>query len=315
MNTIKKTGLLLTGCFLFALLPAQQIPSKPSSYPVFIPLVLNPGIAGSKDFSRVELVSRVNGSQGAQMLSYHMRLQNTGVAGTTGATAYSNFGVGGYLFHDRLGSSRNLGAGVSGAYHVPLGRAKVSGISIGLSLHALYNMGMENGETNQPNTNTLDPNADLGIFYYGPRGFIGISSLNLLSLAADSVPVISNELSIPNEHLLFGGFRMVLSREKEIVLEPSVIVNLNDSVFNDIEGNVTPILKLYVQNACFGTYFRSFDELAFFLQYQFPRFYTGVNAVFPRNEMLISNDQLTIEVAFGLNLGTTNRSTTLPYRW
>jgi type IX secretion system PorP/SprF family membrane protein len=312
MITIKKIGLLLTGCFLFAILPAQQIPSKPSSYPVFTPLILNPGIAGSKDFSRVELVSRVNGSQGAQMLTYHTRLQNSG---TTGTASFSNFGVGGYLFHDRLSRSRNLGAGVSGAYHIPLGKAKVSGLSIGLSLHALYNMGTENQETNLPNTNTLDPNADLGIYYYGPRGFIGLSSVNLLSLAADSVPVISNELSFPNENLLYGGFRMVLSREREIVLEPSVIVQLHDSVFSDIEANVTPILKLYVQNACFGTYFRSFDELAFFLQYQFPRFYAGVNAAFPRNQMLISNDQLTIEVAFGLNLGTTNRSTTLPYRW
>ena len=108
---------------------------------------------------------------------------------------------------------------------------------------------------------------------------------------------------------------MVLSRNREIVLEPSVIMHLHDSVFSDIERNITPILKIYVQNACFGTYFRNFDRLAFFLQYQFPRFYTGVNASFPRNQMLISNDQLTIEIALGLNLGRTERTSTQPYRW
>lgn len=313
MIALKKLSLLLAGCLVFTFSTAQRIPSKPSSYPVFTPLILNPGIAGSKDFSRVELVSRINGTQGAQMLTYHTRLKSANTNSRT--LSFSNFGIGGYVFHDRLGSSRNLGTGLSGAYHVPLGTKKVSGLSIGLSVHALYNMETDNGETTAPATNTLDPNADLGIHYYGPRGFIGISSINLLSLAADSVPVINRDLSIPNENLLYGGFRMVLSRNREIVLEPSVIVQLHDSVFNDIEAAVTPMLKLYVQNACFGTYFRTFDHLAFFLQYQFPRFYSGVNASFPRNQMLISNDQLTIEIALGLNLGRTERTSTQPYRW
>lgn len=308
MNTIKKLSLVLTGCLLFTITSGQQIPTKPSSYPVFSPLVINPGIAGSRDFSRVEFVSRVNGSRGAQMLSYHTRLQKGITA--AGDTEFSNLGFGGYLFHDRLGNSRNLAAGISAAYHLPLGAARISGLSFGASLRGLYN-----GETSETGTNTLDPNADLGIYYYGSQGFIGISSRNILSLIRDSIPVINNEFSIPNEHLLYAGYKLVLSRKNAIVLEPSLILHLHDTLLTDLESNILPILKLYVQNACFGTYFRTFDQLAFFMQYQFPRFYAGVNAAFPRNQMLISNDQLTIEVAFGLNLGTTKRSNVLPYMW
>lgn len=313
MIALKKMGLLLAGCLAFTVTSGQHIPTKPSSYPVFTPLVLNPGIAGSKDFSRVELVSRVNGSQGAQMLSYHNRLRN-GTA-TNGSPAFSNFGMGGYLFHDRLGSSRNLAAGISAAWHVPMGTARVSGLAFGISLRGLYNMETDDGETTIAGTNTFAPNGDVGIYYYGSQGFIGLSSTNLLSLLMDSVPVINNDVSIPNEHLLYAGYKMVLSRKNAIVLEPSVILHMHDSTLTDIESNITPILKLYVQNACFGTYFRSFDQLAIFLQYQFPGFYAGVNAAFPRNQMLISNNQLTIEVAFGLNIGASGRSTGLPYSW
>ncbi len=313
MIALKKLSLLLAGCLMLTITSGQQIPSKPSSYPVFTPLVLNPGIAGSKDFSRLELVTRVNGTKGAQMLSYHTRLQKRGA--TSGTSNFSNLGLGGYMFQDRLENSRNIAAGITTAWHIPLGPAKVSGLSIGVSLRGLYNMETGNDETADPVINTFVPNADAGIYYYGSRGFIGLSSTNLASLLADSVPVINNELSIPNEHLVYAGYKQVLNRSNAIVLEPSFILHVSDSAFSDIEANLIPILKLYVQNACFGTYFRSFDQLAFFLQYQFPGFYAGVNAVLPRNQMLISNDQLSIEVAFGLNLGRRERTNLQPYRW
>jgi hypothetical protein len=63
-----------------------------------------------------------------------------------------------------------------------------------------------------------------------------------------------------------------------------------------------------MQNATFGTYIKNPDNLSFFLQYQFPRFYAGMCVEYPLNEMLITSDQVNVELSFGLNLGKNKQS-------
>ncbi len=312
----RKFRLILT-CILFTgLLYGQQVPKGPVSYKVFAPLILNPAIAGSKDFTRLHMQTMVSGANNSQAISIHSRFRsnNSGTA-ETDDISFSNFGFGGYAFHEMMENSRNIGGGISGAFHLPLGAARVSGLSIGVSAHALYNIIPAGSEYVGTFENSMTPGVDLGILYYGPVGFAGFSSRNLTSLLTDSIPRINDELSLPLEHLFFGGLKFLVSRSREIVFEPSLIVNVNDSLIDATVDNLTPILKVYVQNACFGAILQNFHAPSFFLQYQFPTFYLGVLAKLPGKEILLDNRQVRIELSLGLNLGNSARSNADQYRW
>jgi hypothetical protein len=295
--------LLALGLTATTLLSGQQIPSKPVSYPFFSPLVFNPAITGTIDYTSINLISRVNSSPGAQMAALNSRLM------TTGGSALSNFGVGGHLFQDKLPGARDLGVGVSAAYHLPLGAGNSSGLSFGLAAKGLYHMVTDEGESVGTASSGFIPNADLGLYYYGSYGFAGISSVNVLGLLSDSIS--ADEYNVPSEHLFYGGLKFVLNRKNGVILEPSLVVSLSDSLLSNARTGMVPYLKLHVQNASIGTRFQNLDNLAFFLQYHFPRFYAGLFIEYPLNEMLITRDQVNVELSFGLNLGRNRQSATL----
>jgi hypothetical protein len=303
MKTHSKLFLLSAGLFFCACMYGQQIPSKPASYPFFSPLLINPAITGNIDYTSVSLISRVNSAPGAQMAALNSRLM------TPGGSALSNFGVGGYLFQDKLPGARDLGVGISAAYHLPLGSSNSSGLAFGLAAKGLYHLVTDAGESVGSATTGFIPNADLGLYYYGSYGFAGISSVNMLGLLSDSIS--ADEYNVPSEHLFYGGLKFVLNRKNGVILEPSLVVSLNDSLLSDPGSSFVPYLKLHMQNASIGTRFQNLDNLAFFLQYHFPRFYAGLFIEYPLNEMIIRRDQVNVELSFGLNLGRNRQSATL----
>ena len=303
-----KILLLLTGIFLSSYGKGQLVPSKPASYPVFSPVLLNPGIAGSRDFADLNLLFRANNTPGAQMVSYHSRLMKSG-----SGSSFTPFGVGGYVYQDHQVNSRTLSAGAMGAYHLSIGAGKSRGISIGLAAKGMYTLITEDGESIPGAANTFVPNADLGIYYYGPNAFAGITGMNLLSEFLGAESLAGGEVVIDREQFFYGGLKLLLSRANEIVIEPSLVVNLSDSLTTAPLSNIRPYLKIYVQNACFGATLRDLDHLAFFLQYQFPRFYSGVFIELPRNEMLIRGNQYIIDLTLGMHLGSSDNKRS--YRW
>jgi hypothetical protein len=303
----RKLFLLALGLTATTILCGQQIPTKPVSYPFFSPLVLNPALTGAIDYTSINLISRVNSAPGAQMAALNSRLPKPG--GSSTGAALSNLGVGGYLFQDKLPGARDLGIGVTAAYHLPLGVGNSSGLAFGLAAKGLYHLVTDEGESVGTTTSGFIPNADLGLYYYGSYGFAGISSVNMVGLVSDSIS--ADEYKVPSEHLFYGGLKFVLSRKNGVILEPSLVVSLNDSLLSDPWSSAVPYLKLHVQNASIGTRFQSLDNLAFFLQYHFPRFYAGLFIEYPLNEMLITQNQVNVELSFGLNLGSNRQSATL----
>ncbi|MBN1133113.1 MAG: type IX secretion system membrane protein PorP/SprF [Bacteroidales bacterium] len=304
MRLLNRLTIMLVGMLACSVSVGQKIPSKPFSYPVYAPLVINPAIAGSKDFKNINLMLRVNGSPGAQMLTYNSRLPGkaSGAAIIPGEIPFSNFGVGGYIVHDPMVSSRNLGMGLSGSYHIPLNRTNLSFLSIGLSARGTYNIDKEDGETPPEGFKPFTPNADFGLYYYGPTAFAGLSSTNLLGMINDSVTAYGDETYVPREYHFYGGYKFLLSRKQAIVLEPSILVSATDSTLSELYKDIIPYLKLYMGNFFVGTCFRDWDNLSLFMQYQFPRFFTGVFIEFPRTGFLTA-DNIIIEVSLGLNLG------------
>jgi len=93
-----------------------------------------------------------------------------------------------------------------------------------------------------------------------------------------------------------------------------LIVNLDDSLDFSDKNSYNPMLKLYMDAFCIGSYLHSYDNLTFFFQYKFPSFYIGTLVDFPRNVPFYKKD-LTVEIAAGFNFGGTGSSPRNRYQW
>ncbi|MGW8314340.1 MAG: type IX secretion system membrane protein PorP/SprF [Bacteroidales bacterium] len=287
---------------------AQSVPSRPLSIPVYHPLVLNPAYVGSKDFTSISLTSRIYNIPDNQIITLHKRLIDP-----TGG--FSRLGVGGFIFQEQKERSWNLGVAGTGAYHLPIDQAKLHNIAFGATLKAILNIPKNGSEPSGNSVQTaFRPNMDLGLYYYGPTAFAGLSVTTLFGTRLKEDLTTSSDSYIPREYHFYGGYKFLLSRKNAIVLEPSLLLSLNDSTFSEAFDHLVPYLKLYLQNFYIGTYIKNLDTFALFFQYQFPRFYTGVFLEFPRVGFL-NNDNIIFEISLGVNLGKKDQRFGLIRHW
>ncbi len=146
------------------------------------------------------------------------------------------------------------------------------------------------------------PNIDIGVYYYGPNGFAGLSATTLFGTNTDGDSTLDYS-NFERQYHLFGGYKFLVSKKLGIVIEPSVLLSLDDKTIHDPFKALVPYLKIYLKNFYLGTYMKDLDIFALFFQYQFPRFYTGVYLEFPRVGFL-NNENIIFEVSLGINLGS-----------
>lgn len=165
-----------------------------------------------------------------------------------------------------------------------------------------------------PAKNSFIPNVDAGLYLYGQNFHVGISATNIMGSMTDSTNMAIYNIPVSRQYFFIAGYKLVLSRSLNIVLEPSVIVNLNDSLDFNKKETYNPMLKLYMDAFCIGAYLHSYDNLTFFFQYKFPKLYIGTLVDFPRNVPFYKRD-LTIEIAAGINFGGITTSSRNRYQW
>ncbi len=278
------------------ILNAQEVPSKPLSIPVYHPMVMNPAFVGSKDFTNISITSKILNTPNNQIINFHQRL--TGSDGF-----FSNIGIGAYIFQEQLENSWNTGLAAASSYHIALDDANVHNLAVGASLKGILNIPKELEEAPADSaSSSFNPNMDFGVYYYGPTAFAGLSVTTLFGTKLSNELTIDSDAYFQREYHLYGGYKFLLSKSNAIVLEPSVLVSLNDSTISEPQKHLVPYLKVYLQNFYIGTYMKSLDIFALFFQYQFPRFYTGVFLEFPRVGFL-NNDNIIFEISLGVNLG------------
>lgn len=302
MSAIKKVSMILFLAFSINVSYGQQTPLNPISYRIFSPFVFNPAITGSKDFFSVDLIAGAKGKDKSQIISGNTRLSKTSqnYFSSPGATEFTNIGVGGYLFNDMNGLSRNIGAGASGSYHLQLDKQALSFLSFGATAKAVYNIYSGNPDLSDSAKNTFFPNLDVGIYYYNPSFYAGLSTTNLLGSPEDLDSLSISTIPVSRQFFFQVGYRFVISRSLNILLEPSVIVNTDDSFSQKISEMIEPALKLYAGDFCLGTYFNDFSKMSFFFQYKFPRLYLGTYFELPNNSPFFKKS-LTAELALGIN--------------
>lgn len=293
--TVVCLALILSGLISGVALQGQIAPSKLLSLPVYHPMVLNPAYVGSKDFTNISLTTKLNKLSDSQILNLHKRISSP-------EGSYSGFGFGAYAFQEQFDLSWNSGLAVAGSYHLALDDDRLHNLSIGLALKGVFATPKEAGETITDSLSTkFRPNMDIGVYYYSPRGFAGLSATTLFGTNIDGDSSLSYS-SFERQYNLFGGYKFLISKKLGIVIEPSLLVSLNDETISEPFQHLVPYLKVYLKNFYLGTYLKDLDVFALFFQYQFPKFYTGVFLEFPRIGYL-NDDNIIFEVSVGLNLG------------
>ena len=309
---------------LLALMPAltiydataQQTPLTPISNRVFTPYIINPAIAGSKDFMAIDISAVIQGADMSQLLSGNTRIAKKGPTyfGAPVSRSYTQFGAGVAIFNDVIGPSRNLGLTATGSYHIPLNDQNLSFLSVGLAVKGIYNMMDSIPDGIAPPKNSFIPNADAGVYYYGQSLYAGLSATNILGSMIDSADLAVYDVPVSREYFLIAGYKFVLSKSFNIVIEPSLIIDLNDSLNFDKKETYNPMLKLYLEDFCFGGYLHDYDKLTFFFQYKFPRLYLGTLVDFPRDVPFYKQD-LVIEIVAGVNFGSISSSSSTKWHW
>ena len=172
-----------------------------------------------------------------------------------------------------------------------------------VSLKGFLNVPKASAESSGDSASSVfNPNLDFGVYYYGPTAFGGLSVTTLFSTKLSDDVTMESDAYVPREYHAYGGYKFLISKKNAIVIEPSLLVTLNDSTLSEPHKHLVPYLKVYLQNFYIGTYLKSSDIFALFFQYQFPRFYTGVFLEFPRIGFL-NDDNIIFELSLGVNLG------------
>jgi type IX secretion system PorP/SprF family membrane protein len=282
---------------------AQQTPLNPLSYWVFTPYLYNPAMVGSKEFMTLDANVAGQGKSNAQILSMNTRLSKTkpGYFSAPKMKEFKSFGVGGSVFNDVNGSSHNIGISAAGSYQIPINTKDLSFFSAGVAVKGIYNM-LDTSETEagNPSMKTFYPNVDAGLYYYGPNLFSGISVVNALGSQGKKDSLGKYMIPVGREYYFTLGYKFVLSKTSNIVLEPSVLISATDTTLSDIPDNIRPILKLYFEEFCIGTYFLGDKHATFFFEYRFPKLYLGAFFELPKKTAYYKSPLLA-ELTIGFN--------------
>jgi type IX secretion system PorP/SprF family membrane protein len=284
----------------------QQVPLNPISYRIFSPFIFNPAIAGCKDYSSIELTGSFQESSSSQILSGNSRLTKriSGYFLSPDLKEFSNLGIGGYAFNDRSDSSRNLGVGATLSYHIPLNKKHLSFLSFGAAVKGVkFNRDSVHSTDpglSQPSKDVSYSNVDLGIYYYSPTFFAGISMTNILGNPEEADITGKYDIPVSQQFFFQAGYKILLSRSLNIVLEPSLIINDDGSSSQEVKNMLEPMLRFYFENFCLGSYFNDLDKMSFFLQYKYPRFYFGAFFQLPKNSPYFKQPMVA-ELTLGIN--------------
>ena len=303
---IKRVLLLSIFVFTFCIIKGQQTPLSSISYWVFTPYIYNPAIVGSKDYLSIGVNAAFQGTSNTQLISGNARFSKTksGYFSSPDIIEFKNIGIGGSVFKDISGLSHNIGLSTAFSYQVPLNTRELSFLSFGVSLKGVHNtLDSDSGELVNAAKNTFYPNLDLGIYYYGTNFFTGFSTINMFGSPRRSSGLGAYKVPVSKQYFFTAGYKVLLSKSLNIVLEPSVLIFANDSTFSNISHNISPIIKVYMEEFCFGTSFHSNGKISFFSQFRYPRFYVGVFYELPKKTPYFKSSPI-VEFTVGLNIQT-----------
>ena len=224
--------LLLLGLVFFLTLTAAQAQQDPmfTKY-MFNTLIFNPAYAGSKEHMSMTLLHRdqwwgLEGSPTTQTLTIHSPLKG------------NRIGVGGSLLHDDIGPTKEIKLSGYYAYRISFNDGK-SKLSFGLSA-SVSNWQADWGSLVVDNL--ADPvfqgkqvewreNAGVGVFYYNPNFYLGLSVPNIINK-----PYENSQATSVRHYYLSGGLILPFNLSRTIIFKPSFLIK-NSNLFGEFDAS------------------------------------------------------------------------------
>ncbi len=318
MPVIRKTFLVISILCTCYLSYGQEVPLNPISYRIFSPFLLNPAIAGSKDFFSADILAGFNGNSYSQVASGNTRIlkKAPGYFQAPKTFSFTNIGAGASVFNDYQSANSINTAGFSAAfsYHFQLDKKGLSFLSAGISGKGIYHHYDGNTELSIPSKKYFFPEIDFGIYYYDPSFYIGLSATNFLHTPKDTSKLNKYTIPVSRQYNLIIGYKFVISSAINLVFEPSLMLITDDSLSFELKKTVEPIIRFYAGNFCLGTYFSDYSNISFFFQYRYPKFYVGTYFALPK-ETAYYKKSITAEIAVGINFSRLRSGYTKNAHW
>ena len=259
-----KYTLLLMMLSLFGF--SQQLPHY--SLYMFNDAIINPAICGTKDYNRIDLVSRSQwaGFEGApktQLLSYQ-RSQG------------KNMGIGGSIFNDETGPSKRTGVQLSYAYNFLISDNYTLSLGLAGSIYQYvfdYNKTQLHDDIFDPaapggNESVFVQDATFGAFLTNNKFYFGISIPQLIQSKINLNN--SSEDVLKRHYFLTSGYNLVLNPSLD--LEPSLMFKSTDASSLQYDINLR---ALYKKLLWLGVSYRDQDALVFMLGVNYDSYSIG----------------------------------------
>lgn len=229
---------VIIGLMMPGMSQAQQDPLY-SQY-MFNTLAFNPAYAGSADVFTTMLLSRhqwvgFEGAPTTQTLSAHSPLPLAGLA------------MGGNIIHDRTGPATQTGGFLDFAYRIRTGAdTKLSfGLKGGANIYQADLSSLLTVDPDPASTNvssTVLPNFGFGLYWHGPRYYIGLSAPKLLE--NDLVEATSGTVVVSEEarhYFLMAGY--VMDMGQDVKFKPSFMVRAVEGAPLSVDINANFLLR------------------------------------------------------------------------
>ncbi len=258
MRFLGKIGLLLL--LLTPGVAAQQL-SLYSQY-MFNDYVLNPAVAGTKNYYQIRANSRFQWAgilDGPQTVSFSV----------FGPHVSKPMGFGGYIINDVTGPTSRTGAYGSYAYNV--GVNNDIRLSMGLSFGILQNkvdgtritlFDPDDNALQQTVYSTLVPDASVGLYMYGENWYAGASAFQLFANSLKMYDMRNGLNRLKVHFYLMGGYTFELG--DHFTIEPTVLIKKTAPVPLQADFN-TKIT--YMEKVWLGASYRTSDAVALLVGY------------------------------------------------
>jgi type IX secretion system PorP/SprF family membrane protein len=224
-------------CFIMLNTNAKAQQETQHSMYFFNPVLLNPAYAGSQEALQITATARdqwtgLKGAPKTQVLSLHSPLRT------------EKIGVGFTVLNDELGITKNTGVYLDLAYSIKVNKKNnrlAFGMKAGMDFFRQdFSKLRINDNTDEIYMDGFNYKKNLfnigaGIYYYGKRHYLGISTprlvKNKINLAADQQALQENH------YYFFGG--IVIKLNPAVNMRPSFIVKYVNNAPLSIEGNLS----------------------------------------------------------------------------
>ncbi|MBI3135330.1 MAG: type IX secretion system membrane protein PorP/SprF [Bacteroidetes bacterium] len=226
---------------------------------MFNPFAINPAYAGTRNSMSAVILHRsqwvgIEGAPVTQTATLHAPVNKYNIA----------WGVN--LAHDKLGPSRNISGGVTGAYHLKFRESKLSfGLRAGF-YNSIFNKNMlnfkEDGDAFDVGgvSSSTVPSFDFGMYYYKTKFYAGISATHLWSGNFNYKDLPSNNIYLRTHVMLAIGY--VFEFNQKFVLKPSMLIKSTETSPANIDLNVS---ALFYKKIWLGISFRNQSSINFLL--------------------------------------------------